>query len=85
MLEQMPACMHLVISTRADPPLPLSRLRVRGELVELRVGDLRFSSEEIADFLDLWIGKELSKADQGELEARTEGWIAGLQLAALAM
>jgi LuxR family maltose regulon positive regulatory protein len=85
MLEQMPARMHLVISTRADPPLPLSRLRVRGELVELRVSELRFSSREIADFLDLWIGKKLSSTDQKELEARTEGWIAGLQLAALAM
>lgn len=85
MLEQMPACMHLVISTRADPPLPLSRLRVQGELVELRVDDLRFRSEEIVSFLDLWIGKKLSTADQEELEARTEGWIAGLQLAALAM
>jgi LuxR family maltose regulon positive regulatory protein len=53
--------------------------------VELRVGDLRFSSEEIAGFLDLWIGKKLSTTDQVELEARTEGWIAGLQLAALAM
>jgi LuxR family transcriptional regulator, maltose regulon positive regulatory protein len=85
MLERMPACMHLVISTRADPPLSLSRLRVRGELVELRVSDLRFSSEEIADFLDLSIGKKLSTTDQVELKARTEGWIAGLQLAALAM
>ena len=85
MLEQMPPCMHLVISTRADPPLPLSRLRVRGELVEMRVSDLRFSSEEIANFLGLWLGKKLSTADQVEIEARTEGWIAGLQLAALAM
>ncbi len=85
MLEQMPPCMHLVISTRADPPLPLSRLRVRGDLVELRVNDLRFSSEEIAGFLDLWLGKKLSTADQVEIGARTEGWIAGLQLAALAM
>jgi LuxR family maltose regulon positive regulatory protein len=85
MLEQMPPAMHLLISTRADPPLPLSRLRVQGELLELRVGDLRFSSEEIAGFLDLWIGKKLSRADQAELEARTEGWVAGLQLAALAM
>ncbi|HEY3474621.1 MAG TPA: hypothetical protein VGK56_08430, partial [Anaerolineales bacterium] len=85
MLEQMPACMHLVICTRADPPLPLSRLRVQGELVELRASDLRFSSEETSVFLDAWIGKKLSTTDQGELEARTEGWIAGLQLAALAM
>ena len=85
MLEQMPPCMHLVIVTRADPPLPLSRLRVAGELVELRAADLRFSAEEVAGFLDLWIGKKLPAADQAELEARTEGWIAGLQLAALAM
>ena len=85
MLEQMPACMHLVISTRADPPLPLSRLRVQGELVELRVSDLRFSSEEIASFLNLCIVKQISTTDKVELEARTEGWIAGLQLAALAM
>jgi LuxR family maltose regulon positive regulatory protein len=85
MLEHLPACMHLVISTRADPPLPLSRLRVRRELVELRAGDLRFSSQEVASYLDLWIKKKLSTADQAELEARTEGWIAGLQLAALAM
>ncbi len=84
-LEQMPPCLHLIISTRADPPLPLSRLRVQGELLELRVSDLRFSSEEIADFFDLWLGKHLPPLDQGELEARTEGWIAGLQLAALAM
>ena len=85
LLEQMPPPMHLVISSRADPPLPLSRLRVRGELVELRALDLRFNSEEMADFLALWIGKKLSAADQAELEARTEGWIAGLQLAALAI
>lgn len=84
-LDQMPACMHLVIVTRADPPLLLSRLRVQGELVELRAADLRFGSEEIAGFLELWIAKKLSTADQAELEARTEGWIAGLQLAALAM
>lgn len=84
-LEQMPACMHLVISTRADPPVPLSRLRVRGELVELRAADLRFSAEETGEFLDLWVGQKLSPSDQLELKERTEGWIAGLQLAALAL
>ncbi len=85
MLEQMPPCMHLVITSRVDPPLPLSRLRVRDELVELRADDLRFSSEETTAFLDLWIGEKLSTADREELEARTEGWVAGLQLAALAL
>jgi LuxR family transcriptional regulator, maltose regulon positive regulatory protein len=84
-LEQMPPSMHLVISTRADPPLPVARLRVLSELLELRVEDLRFSSEETAEFLELWVGKELSTADRRELESRTEGWIAGLQLAAMAM
>lgn len=85
MLEKMPDCVHLVISTRADPPLPLSKLRARGELIELRGKDLRFTSQEIAEFLDLTIGKKLPTADQDELEARTEGWIAGLQLSALAI
>ncbi len=85
MLEQMPPCMHLVITSRADPPLPLSRLRVRGELAELRADDLRFNPEETTAFLDMWIGEKLSAADREELEARTEGWVAGLQLAALAL
>jgi LuxR family maltose regulon positive regulatory protein len=85
LFEQMPPAMNLVISSRSDPPIPLSRLRVRDELAELRASDLRFNSEEMAEFLALWIGKQLSATDHAELEARTEGWIAGLQLAALAM
>jgi LuxR family maltose regulon positive regulatory protein len=83
--EHLPARMHLVISTRSDPPLPLSRLRVRGEMAELRAADLRFTPQEAATFLNQAMGLELSAADIAELETRTEGWIAGLQMAALAM
>src|SRR5215210_1259539 len=85
LIEHLPARMHLIISTRADPPLPLARLRVRGELNELRAEDLRFTSEEAATFLDQVMGLKLSTEEIAELETRTEGWIAGLQMAALAM
>ena len=77
--------MHLVISTRADPPLPLARLRVRGEMAELRAADLQFTPEEAATFLDQVMRLKLSPEEIAELETRTEGWIAGLQMAALAM
>jgi len=85
LIEHLPARMHLVISTRSDPLLPLSRLRVRGEMAELRATDLRFTPQEAATFLNQAMGLELSAADIAELETRTEGWIAGLQMAALAM
>lgn len=85
LLEQMPPSMHMIISSRADPPLQLSRLRGRDELVELRGLDLRFNSEEVTDFIAQWTGRNLPYDDQSELEARIEGWIAGLQLAAIAM
>src|SRR3712207_1153687 len=85
LIEHVPARMHLVVSTRADPPLPLARLRVRSEMAELRAADLRFTSEEAATFLDGVMGLELSAEEIAELETRTEGWIAGLQMAALAM
>jgi LuxR family maltose regulon positive regulatory protein len=85
LIEHLPPRFHLVIATRADPPLPLSRLRARGESNELRAADLRFTSEEAAMFLNEVIGLELTAEDIAELEGRTEGWIAGLQLAALAM
>jgi LuxR family maltose regulon positive regulatory protein len=85
LIEHLPARMHLVISARADPPLPLARLRVRGEMAELRAADLRFASEEAMEFLNRTMGLELSAQDIAELETRTEGWIAGLQMAALAM
>lgn len=85
LLEKAPRSMHLVISTRADPPLALARLRVQDELGELRAVDLRFNSEETTDFLKRWLGSKLNSTDQAQLEARTEGWVAGLQLAALAI
>ena len=85
LIEHLPPRFHLVIATRADPPLPLARLRARGELNELRVADLRFKPEEAAAFLDQVMGLKLSAEEIAELETRTEGWIAGLQLAALAM
>jgi LuxR family maltose regulon positive regulatory protein len=77
--------MHLVIATREDPHLPLARLRARGQLTELRAADLRFTPAEAAEFLNRVMGLNLSTEDIAALEARTEGWIAGLQLAALSM
>ncbi len=85
LLKHLPHQMHLVITTREDPHLPLSRLRARGQLTELRAADLRFTPAEIAEFLNTIMGLNLSAEDISALEARTEGWIAGLQLAALAM
>jgi LuxR family maltose regulon positive regulatory protein len=83
LLEYLPPRMHTVIATREDPHLPLSRLRVRGQLTELRAADLRFTSSEAAEFLNQVMGLNLSEEDTKELETRTEGWIAGLQLAAI--
>ena len=85
LIERMPPQMHLVIATREDPHLPLARLRVRGQLTELRVTDLRFTPAEAADFLNCVMGLRISESDIAALETRTEGWIAGLQLAALAL
>ncbi len=85
LIEHQPPQMHLVIATREDPPLPLARLRGRGHLTELRADDLRFTSAEAADFLNAGMGLALREADIAALAARTEGWIAGLQLAALSM
>ncbi len=85
LLEHLPARMRLVIATREDPILPLGRLRAKGELTELRAADLRFSPDEAADFLGRVMGLELRAEDIAALENRTEGWIAGLQLAALSM
>ena len=85
LLEHLPPQMHLVIATREDPHLPLARLRARGQLTELRAADLRFTPAEAAEFLNRMMGLELRDADIAALEARTEGWIAGLQLAALSM
>jgi LuxR family transcriptional regulator, maltose regulon positive regulatory protein len=85
LLDHLPPQMHLVIATREDPSLPLARLRVRGQLTELRAADLRFTPAEAADFLNQVMGLNLSAEDIAALETRTEGWIAGLQLAALSM
>ena len=85
LIDHLPPRMHLVISTRADPSLSLARLRARGELNELRGNDLSFTSGEAAMFFTRVMGLHLSAEDVAELERRTEGWVAGLQLAALAM
>lgn len=82
LVEQLPAQVHLVIVTREDPPLPLARLRARGQMSELRAADLRFTEIEAAAFLQDVMGLILAPSDVAALEARTEGWIAGLQLAA---
>lgn len=84
-LENMPPLMHLVIATREDPHLPLARLRGRGQMAELRASDLCFTSPETVDFLNQIMGLHLSAEDITVLESRTEGWIAGLQLAAIFM
>lgn len=85
LLEHMPPQMHLVITTREDPQLPLSRLRARGQLTELRAADLRFTPSEATEFLNSVMGLALSAQEISVLENRTEGWIAGLQLAVLSM
>jgi LuxR family maltose regulon positive regulatory protein len=85
LLEHLPPQMHVVMSTRADPPLPIHRLRARGQLTELRSDDLRFIPDEAAAFLNAAMGLDLAREDVETLEARTEGWIVGLQLAALSL
>ena len=85
LLERSPPQMHLVITTREDPNLSLARLRARGQLTEMRVGDLRFTHSEAAGFLNQMMGLNLSEENVAALEDRTEGWIAGLQLAAISM
>jgi LuxR family maltose regulon positive regulatory protein len=85
LLEHLPPNVHLVISSRIDPPLQLSRLRTRNQMTELDAADLIFTLEEAASFLNTVMGLDLSAEDVAVLEERTEGWIAGLQLAALSM
>ena len=85
LVEHQPPQMHLVIATREDPSLPLPRLRARGQLMELRVTDLQFTPGEASEFLNQVMGLHLSAGEIAALETRTEGWIAGLQLAALSM
>ena len=85
LVEYLPPQMHLVIASREDPHLPLSHFRARGQLTELRAADLRFTSSEAAEFLNQVMGLKLTIEDIAALERRTEGWIAGLQLAAISM
>jgi LuxR family transcriptional regulator, maltose regulon positive regulatory protein len=84
LVEHLPPQLRLVISTRSDPPLPLARLRARGELAEVRAADLRFTEPETAAYF-AGMGLELSAAEVSTLEGRTEGWVAALQLAALSL
>ena len=85
MLDHLPPQMHLVITTREDPSLPLSRYRAKAQLTEIRAADLRFTTEEASAFLNQMMNLNLSVENIAALESRTEGWIAGLQLAALSM
>ncbi|MDP1545090.1 MAG: LuxR C-terminal-related transcriptional regulator [Anaerolineales bacterium] len=85
LVEHTPQQMHLIITTREDPALPLARLRAKNQLTEIRTAELRFTENEAADFLNQVMGLDLSSQDIAVLEARTEGWVAGLQLAALSM
>lgn len=85
LLDHLPSNVHLIITSRADPPLPLAQFRARGELLELRAADLRFTTDEATELLNQVMNLNLSAQDIAALETRTEGWIAGLQLAALSM
>lgn len=85
LIDHQPAQLHLMITTRSDPPLPLSRLRVRGQMTEIRADDLRFGYEETGLFLNQIMGLTLTQDELVALEERTEGWVAGLQLAALSL
>ena len=85
LLDHLPSHVRLVITSREDPPLPLARLRGRDQLVEVRADDLRFTPDEAARFLQQMLGIDLSAEQVVELDTRTEGWIAGLQLVALAL
>jgi len=85
LLEHCPNTFHMLIASRSDPPLPISRLRARGQMVELRASDLRFTETEAAQFLNEVMGLHLDVGSVAMFEKRTEGWIAGLQMAALSM
>ena len=85
LLDHLPPGLHVVIASRADPALPLARWRARGELAEIRAAELRFTPDEAAAYLNEMMGLQLTARDVAALEARTEGWIAALQLAALSM
>jgi LuxR family maltose regulon positive regulatory protein len=85
LLDHLPLHMHLVVTTRSDPPIPIARLRGCGQLTDLRLADLRFTPGEVTEFLNRVMGLDLSADDVATLASRTEGWAAGLQMAAIAM
>ena len=85
LLDHLPPNMHVIVASRSDPPFPLARLRGRGDVIELRAADLRFTPEEATAFFSEMAFLRLSESDVAALEVRTEGWIAGLQLAALSL
>jgi LuxR family maltose regulon positive regulatory protein len=85
LLDHAPEQLRVLVATRSDPPLPLARLRSRGQLTELRAADLRFTAQEASDFLNEVMGLDLTMADVEALDDRTEGWVAGLQLAGLSL
>ncbi len=85
LLDHLPPCMQLVIASRSDPLVPLARLRARGQVTELRAADLRFTADESSAYLNQVMALDLSATDVSTLEVRTEGWIAGLKLAALSL
>ena len=85
LVERMPALMHIIMTTRTDPPLPLARMRVRSQLLELRSANLRFSQQQMETFFTEVMGLTLTSEEVAALDTRVEGWIAGLQLAGLAL
>ena len=85
LVEHLPLPLHLILATRTDPPFPLARLRAQGQLCEVRSADLCFGTAEASAFLQTVMGLDLSPEAIATLEHRTEGWIAGLQLAALSL
>ena len=84
-LDHLPPQLHFILASRSEPPLPLARYRARGQLLEIRAGDLHFTREESTEFLNRSMELDLSPDQVASLQAKTEGWIAGLQLAALAI
>ena len=84
-IEHLPPQVHMVIASRIDPPLPLARWRVKGEVAEIRADDLSFTIEEATTFIKNTAGVALSEQDLAMLESRTEGWVAGLKMAALSL
>ncbi len=85
LIDNMPSQMHLIISTRVEPCLPIARLRARGQIVEVRIADMRFKQSEIAELMNQILGFKLIEEDISALKMRTEGWIAGIKLAAISM